>query len=63
MLALLSYIQAPVLWNARPSIRARPLSSRASASESLRLFAGNGAVVLSQGIPLAIASVAAMLLC
>src|SRR5262245_17614119 len=58
-LALMSYLQAPVLWPAA----AFPLAAAVSASlglQSLGLFAGNEAVIVSQAIALAIACIAAM---
>ena len=61
VLALLSYVQAPVLWNAAEHPRAAAFFESFGLG-AVRLFAGDGAVVLSQGIPLAIASIAAALL-
>ena len=59
-LALLSYVQAPVLWSGLEHQRAAAFFDSLGIGAS-GLFAGNEAVVLSQGIPLAIATVAAML--
>ena len=56
VLALLSYIQAPVLWNAAEHPRAAAFFESFGHRSASRLFAGNEAVVLSQGIPLAIAT-------
>ena len=55
VLALLSYMQAPVLWNAAEHPRAAAFFESFGLG-AVRLFAGDEAVVLSQGIPLAIAT-------
>ena len=60
-LALLSYVQAPVLWSGLEHQRAAAFFDSLGLGAS-GLFAGNESVVLSQGIPLAIATVAALLL-
>jgi hypothetical protein len=63
LLALLSYLQAPVLWNAAEHPRAAAFfESLGLRSIGPRLFDGELAVIVSQGIPLAIAGIGAVLL-
>lgn len=64
-MALLSYVQAPVLWNAAEFHRAGAFFERLGSQvptwlATARLFAGAEAVILSHGILLTIASLAAM---
>ena len=62
VLALLSYIQAAALWNANATEYPRASAFfETFGIQSPDLLAGNAAVILSYGVPLAIASVAAML--
>jgi alpha-1,6-mannosyltransferase len=60
-LALLSYIQAPVLWNANAHPRAAAFFAHMGFSTS-RLIIDTAAVIVSHSILLAIASLAAMVL-
>jgi alpha-1,6-mannosyltransferase len=59
-LALMSHLQAPVLWHAAEFPRAAAFFESLGL-QSLSLFSGNEAVIVSQGMALAIASFAAMI--
>jgi alpha-1,6-mannosyltransferase len=59
VLAVMSYLQAPVLWNATEFPRAAAFFESVGL-QSPGVFAGNDAVILSQAIALAIACIAAM---
>jgi hypothetical protein len=66
-MALLSYVQAPALWGSRkdvPHANAffRALAEQIPAIELHKLFAGNGAVIISHFVPLGLATLAALLL-
>jgi hypothetical protein len=60
-LALLSYVQAPVLWSGLEHPRAAAFFDSLGIG-SWDLFSGHETVILSQGTPLALATVAAVLL-